>query len=451
MRLISRDSSLVLELTQKNRHNSEFDPEEFTRFQVKRGLRNADGTGVVAGLTRICNVHGYLLNEGERSPIDGRLVYRGYSLNDIAEGFLSEKRFGFEEVAYLLLSGELPTPAVLRDFCSQLAEGSELPKGFLQDIILRAPSRDIMNVLQRAVLALYSYDDLAEDQSVANVMRQCLSIIAAMPKMMVAAYEAKLYAIDNQDMHFFKHDIKLSVAENILKMLRPNQTYTPEEARLLDLCLAVHADHGGGNNSTFTVRTLTSASTDTYSAIAAGIGSLKGFRHGGANRKVSDMLEDISKNVNDPDDEEEFTTYLEKIVAKQAGDGSGLIYGMGHAVYTLSDPRAVLLKGMLGSIAAGTEHQRDFKIASLVEKLAPAVLKKKRGGTGVTSANVDLYSGITYKTLGLPPELFTPMFCVSRTVGWCAHRLEELSGGRIVRPAYKSVQPEALYLPIEKR
>ncbi len=444
---------MISALCKENLENSGFDQEEYSKFQVKQGLRNPDGTGGVAGLTRICNVHGYLLNEGERSPVEGRLSYRGYDVYDIVGGFLSEDRFGFEEVAYLLLSGKLPDDAALDLFKKAIASGSELPKGFIHDIIMRSPSENIMNVLERSVLALYSYDEKAEDLSHENVMRQSLAIIAALPKITVAAYQSKLYAIDNKNMHLYKHDPDRSLAENILLMLRADQQYAKEEAKLLDLCLALHADHGGGNNSTFAVRTLTSALTDTYSAIAAGIGSLKGFRHGGANKKVTELLDTIDSNVKDPDDENEVKAFLEKIANKEAGDGSGLIYGIGHAVYTMSDPRARMLKESLTNVAAGGKYEKQFKIACLVEKLAPEVLRRKKGGNISFCANVDLYSGITYRTLKIPDELFTPLFCIARVVGWCAHRIEELTakGGKIIRPAYKSVQSELEYLPITKR
>jgi citrate synthase len=453
---MGNDSELdktVMSLCEKSLKNSGFDVMEYSRYQVKQGLRNADGTGVIAGLTRLCNVHGYVLNEGERAPVDGRLVYRGYDLDDIVNGFISENRFGFEEAVYLLLTGELPDAAELAEFHAMLAMEGELPKNFIHDIIMRSPSDNIMNILARSVLALYSYDSRAEDQTIENVMRQSVKLIATLPKMMVAAYESKLYAIDNKNMHFYKPDANRSLAENILLMLRSDQRYTENEARLLDLCMVLHADHGGGNNSSFAVRTLTSALTDTYSAIAAGIGSLKGFRHGGANRKVTDMLDNIKCNVKDPDDKDEIQTVLEKIVHREAGDGTGLIYGIGHAVYTLSDPRARMLKSRLAGLAIGTEHESEFKIACHVEELAPQVLRRNKGNSINLCANVDLYSGITYRTLGIPDELFTPMFCISRVAGWCAHRIEELTtpGSKIIRPAYKPAQPEMGYAPLASR
>lgn len=444
---------IIEEILTQNNANGGFDPAEFSRYQVKPGLRNADGTGVVAGLTRICNVHGYLVNEGERAPIEGRLIYRGYDVETLANGFLSQDRFGFEETAYLLLAGQLPNETELSEFHTLLMQDAELPKHFIQDIILRSPAENIMNVLSRAVLALYSYDPEAESFSPQTVLRQSVRLIAAMPKMMVAAYEAKLYAIDNKDMHFHKHDETKSIAENILMMLRTDRQYTPQEARLLDLCLVLHADHGGGNNSTFTVRTLTSALTDTYSAISAGIGSLKGFRHGGANYKVSEMLDGIRRAVKDPSDKAEIRAALERIVNREAGDGSGLVYGIGHAVYTLSDPRAKLLKSYLAEQTPGTPQAETFQIACAVEELAPEILRRKKGDNINLCANVDLYSGITYRLLGIPEELFTPLFCVSRVAGWCAHRMEELTmpASRIIRPAYKSIQAERAYIPLEER
>lgn len=446
-------NDIVTGILTQNRDNGAFDPAEFSRYQVKPGLRNADGTGVVAGLTRICNVHGYLINEGERAPIEGRLIYRGYDVEALANGFLSQDRFGFEETIYLLLSGQLPNEKELSDFHALLMQDAELPKHFIQDIILRSPAENIMNVLSRAVLALYSYDPEAESFSPKTVLRQSVRLIAAMPKMMVAAYEAKLYAIDNKDMHFHKHDETKSIAENILMMLRNDRKYTEQEAKLLDLCLVLHADHGGGNNSTFTVRTLTSALTDTYSAISAGIGSLKGFRHGGANYKVSEMLDGIRRAVSNPADKAEIQAALEQIVSRQAGDGSGLVYGIGHAVYTLSDPRAKMLKAHLAELTPGTPQEETFQIACAVEELAPEILRRKKGDNINLCANVDLYSGITYQLLGIPEELFTPLFCVSRVAGWCAHRMEELTmpASKIIRPAYKSIQAERAYIPLEER
>lgn len=446
-------NEIIIEILNRNRDNGAFDPAEFSRYHVKPGLRNADGTGVVAGLTRICNVHGYVVSEGERAPIEGRLIYRGYDVEQLVEGFLSQDRFGFEETAYLLLAGQLPTAAELARFHGLLMQDAELPKHFIQDIILRSPSENIMNVLSRAVLALYSYDPDAESFSPEVAIRQSVRLIAAMPKMMVAAYEAKLYAIDNKDMHFHKHDETKSIAENILMMLRYDRQYTQQEAKLLDLCMVLHADHGGGNNSTFTVRTLTSALTDTYSAISAGIGSLKGFRHGGANYKVSEMLDGIRRAVQHPADKGEIATALENIVNRQAGDGSGLIYGIGHAVYTISDPRARTLKKFLYELTPGTSQEETFQIACAVEELAPEILRRKKGDNINLCANVDLYSGIIYRLLGIPEELITPLFCVSRVAGWCAHRIEELTMpiSRIIRPAYKSIQSERAYVSLSER
>mgnify|MGYP000930066899 CR=1 FL=1 len=453
MERLYHQDEMITRIWNQSKHNGTFDPAEFSRYQVKPGLRNADGTGVVAGLTRICNVHGYLVNEGERASIEGRLIYRGYDVEALANGFLSQDRFGFEEAAYLLLAGQLPNEQELSEFHTRLMQDAELPKHFIQDIILRSPSENIMNVLSRAVLALYSYDSEAESFSPQTVLRQSIRLIAAMPKMMVAAYEAKLYAIDNKDMHFHKHDETKSIAENILMMLRHDRQYTRQEAKLLDLCLVLHADHGGGNNSTFTVRTLTSALTDTYSAISAGIGSLKGFRHGGANYKVSEMLDGIRQTVSNPEDKAQIKTALERIVERLAGDGSGLIYGIGHAVYTLSDPRAKLLKVFLSELTPGTQQEETFQIACAVEELAPEVLRRKKGDNINLCANVDLYSGITYRLLGIPGELFTPLFCVSRVAGWCAHRMEELTmpASKIIRPAYKSIQAERAYAALEER
>lgn len=432
--------------------NNTIDPTLYEKYNVKKGLRNPDGTGVLAGMTNICNVHGYVISEGERVPIDGELIYRGYNIKDIIKNICDEKRFGFEEVIYLLLIGSLPNKEQLAQFKEILAESRELPDGFSEDMILKAPSNNIMNKLARSVLALYSYDDFSEEFSAEAEFQRAISIIARMPMIMVYAYHVKRRHYENESLylHIPKHEE--SIAQSILSTLRPDRQYTNEEARLLDLCLILHAEHGGGNNSTFACRVLTSSGTDSYSAYAAAIGSLKGPKHGGANIKVMEMLEHIKQNVSDWNDECEVADYMTKLLNKEAGDKSGLIYGMGHAVYTLSDPRAVILKKYAREMAMGTEIEAEFNLLEMVERLTPKLFCDTRGDIKTVCANVDLYSGLVYKMLGLPMDLFTPIFAVSRTPGWCAHRFEEMNTGKkIIRPAYKSVAKERSYCPIDER
>lgn len=427
-------------------------PELFETFNVKRGLRNSDGTGVLAGLTLICNVHGYLMNEGEKMPIEGELIYRGINIKDIVAGCKAENRFGFEEVIWLLLFGRLPTSRQLETFKSLLGEMRELPTYFTEDVLMKAPSPNIMNELARAVLALYSYDENPDDCSVENVLRQSIWLIAKMPTLMVQAYQVKRRNFDHETMFFHPLEPAHSTAESILATMRPDKKFTDEEAKLLDLCLMVHAEHGGGNNSTFTCRAVSSTGTDTYSAIAAAIGSLKGPRHGGANIKVMEMLEYIKEGVKDWNDDEEISAFLEKILRKEAGDRSGLIYGMGHAVYTLSDPRAQILKESAASLAEKKGLLDELKLLNAVERLTPSVFAKVKGSSKNICANVDLYSGLVYKMLGFPPELYTPLFAVARIPGWCAHRLEEITtSGRIMRPAYKAVATPTKYVPLSER
>lgn len=440
-------------LCEESKKNNFINPESFARYQVKRGLRNSDGTGVVAGLTRICNVHGYVLNEGERSPVEGELIYRGIDIRNIVEGCRKENRFGFEEVAWLILFGTLPTKEQLSLFYNVVASKRELPDTFIDDVIIKTPSASIMNALQRATLALYSYDENPEDSSLENTMEQSISLIAKMPTMMTAAYQAKRRTYDRKSMYFHLPKAEYSIAENILRTLRSDKSFTDEEAKMLDLCLILHAEHGGGNNSTFAARVLTSSATDTYSAISAGIGSLKGPRHGGANAKVMAMMDCIKENVSNWEDETEVERFLEKIINKEAGDGSGLIYGMGHAIYTISDPRAILLKDYAEKMVKGTPYEAEYRLIETVEKLTPAVFNRKKGTDSPLCANVDLYSGMVYTMLGIPPELMTPLFAVARTVGWCAHRIEEMTtaGGKIIRPAYKAVSPSTSYISLENR
>ena len=400
---IDQDSlnSLCEEIGKYNKIN----PAYFDRFQVKRGLRNSDGTGVMAGLTKICNVQGYYVSDGERVPIDGRLIYRGIDVREIISGCEQEGRFGFEEVVWLLLFGTLPSKRHLEIFKNVLAESRELPNEFIEDMIMKAPSHNIMNKLSRSVLALYSYDENPDDISVENVLRQSIQLLAQVPMIMSYAYQVKRRNFYHESMYLHPVDKTLSTAESVLYSIRADKKFTPEEAHMLDICLMLHAEHGGGNNSTFATRVLTSSGTDTYSAISAGIGSLK-----------------------------------------------GLIYGMGHAVYTLSDPRAVILKEHARKFAENTELEDEFKLLELIETLTPNILEELRGDKKVMCANVDLYSGLVYKLLGIPEDLFTPLFTVARVAGWSAHRMEELmTGGKIIRPAYKSVCAQRKYVKLDER
>lgn len=439
-------------LCEEFRANNQIPSEKFDLYQVKRGLRNPDGTGVMAGLTRICNVHGYLIDDAVRVPDKGRLTYRGIDVEDIVEGCSRENRFGFEEVAWLLLFGTQPTRAQLDGFCKLINSYRELPEYFAEDMIIKAPSRNIMNKLARSVLALYSYDDNPDDASLENDMRQAIQLIARMPTIMTYAYQVKRRHFDKQSMFFHQLDPNHSTAESILNAIRPDRVFTDEEARLLDLCMILHAEHGGGNNSTFATRVLTSTGTDIYSAISAAIGSLKGPRHGGANQRVMMMMGDLMEHVENWENEDEVASYLEKIVRKEVGDHSGLIYGMGHAVYTLSDPRAVLLKKNARNMADQHGLLRKFELFERVEKLSPDVFAKVKNDHKVISANVDFYSGLVYEMLGISSDLYTPMFAVSRIAGWCAHRIEEMETcGRIMRPAYRSLSNEETYIPIDQR
>ncbi len=436
----------------KLENNNQIPPEYYDLYSVKRGLRNADGTGVVAGITKVCNVHGYLISEGERIPHDGELTYRGYNVESLVKGYQAENRFGYEETAFLLLFGFLPTRAELDAFTGMLESLSELPDGFVEDIVMKAPNRDLMNKLAGGVLALASYSDNPDSQDVDQVMAQSMELIARMPAIATAAYQVKKRVFDKKSLYFHMPKRGMHIAENILRMLRSDKQFTDAEAKLLDLCLILHMEHGGGNNSTFVARMLTSAGTDTYSAMSAAIGSLKGSRHGGANAKVTEMLEDIKANVEDWSSDDAVASYLEKIVRKQAGDRSGLIYGMGHAVYTLSDPRAVMLKRSAKALAEEKGFLEEFELIESVERLTPAVFTAVKGDRKVVSANVDLYSGFVYKMLGIPAELCTPLFAIARIVGWSAHRIEELlTCGRIMRPAYKSIAENGVYVPIAER
>lgn len=424
----------------------------YNKFGVKRGLRNADGSGVLAGITNVCCVHGYVISEGDKQPIEGELIYRGYNVRDLINGAMADKRYGYEEVVYLLLLGMLPNERELNSFSRLIADYRELPLYFIEDVIMRNPSPNIMNKMQQAVLTLYSYDSSPEDKSAESEMLKAISIISKLPAIMVASYQALRRFYHNDSMVMHQINKEESLAESILSTLRDDRSYTPEEAKLLDLCLILHAEHGGGNNSTFTCRTVSSSGTDAYSAYSAAIGSLKGPRHGGANIKVMEMLEHVKNGVHNWDDDEEVKAFLHKLLRKEAGDKSGLIYGMGHAVYTLSDPRAVVLKENAMKLARGTEFEAEFKLLDSIQRLTPGVFREERGDIKNICANVDMYSGLVYKMLRIPVEMYTALFACARMAGWCAHRMEEMiNGKRIIRPAYKAITMNKTYVPLSER
>ena len=432
--------------------NSVISTDLINKFGVKRGLRNPDGSGVLAGITNVCCVHGYVISEGDKQPIEGELIYRGYNIRDIVNGAKKDNRYGYEEVVYLLLLGKLPTKSELQSFSKLIAEYRELPLYFIEDVIMRNPSPNIMNKMQQAVLTLYSYDSDPENSSPEVEMLQALSVISKLPAIMVASYQALRRFYHNDSMVMHQINKEESLAESILSTLRDDRAYTPEEAKLLDLCLMLHAEHGGGNNSTFTCRTVSSSGTDAYSAYAAAIGSLKGPRHGGANIKVMQMLDAVKDGVKDWNDDEEVENFLHKIIRKEAGDGSGLIYGMGHAVYTLSGPRAVILKKNAMELAKGSEFEAEFKLLDSIERITPKVFAEERGDIKNICANVDMYSGLVYKMLKIPVEMYTALFACARMAGWCAHRMEEMiNGKRIIRPAYKAINLSKKYIPLNER
>ncbi len=432
--------------------NNTIDQSLYEKYHVKRGLRNSDGSGVMAGITNICNVHGYVFNEGEREAVPGELIYRGYSINDIVENTTEKGRFGFEETVYLLLFGQLPTESQLKGFNEMLFKFRELPPYFSEDMIFKAPSRNIMNKMARSVLALYSYEENPEDQSIEMEILRAISIIARLPSAMVDAYQIKRRVFDHESLYMHPLNPDECTAQTILSTLRPDRKYTDEEAQLLDLMLIIHAEHGGGNNSTFTCRTLTSSGTDAYSAYAGAIGSLKGHRHGGANFKVINQLEEFKENIKNWDDDNEIKDHLADVIRGKAGDGTGLVYGMGHAVYTISDPRAIILKEHAMKLAEGTEFEKEFLLLDAVERLTPQVFAEVKNNSKAMCANVDMYSGLVYRMLKIPVELNTPLFAISRIAGWSAHRIEELlNGKRIIRPAYKAIAKRRKYIPIEER
>lgn len=428
-------------------------PDLYERYGVKRGLRNADGTGVMAGITQIGNVRGYYIQDGEKVPAPGQLIYRGIDVTHLIDGFTREGRFGFEETAYLLLFGSLPDRKQLDAFRSMLNRYRTLPSGFTEDMILKAPSPDVMNKLARSTLALYSYDPDPENGSLDAEFLRAIQLIARFPVIVAHAFACKRHYYDNESLYLHRPQAGLSLAENFLYSVRHDNHFTQDEARLLDLCLVLHMEHGGGNNSAFTCRVLSSSGTDLYSAIAAAVGSLKGPRHGGANKKVMEMFRYIERDVADWKNEQEVSSYLEKLLRRETGDRSGLIYGMGHAIYSLSDPRAVLLKKFARKVAEKKGMLDEFELFETVERLTPELFHRITGQEKAMCANVDFYSGFVYQMMDIPPELYTPLFAIARVVGWCAHRIEEVfaSSGRIIRPAYKAVCPQRPYLPLDQR
>ena len=427
------------------------DKELYTEYDVKRGLRDVNGKGVLAGLTNISDVCAKKIVNGEEVPCEGNLYYRGYNIKDLVRGFLEAGHFGFEEVAYLLLFGELPNAKQLAEFHEMLVERRTLPPTFVRDVIMKAPSRDMMNSLSRSILNLYSYDDKADDTSIPNVLRQCLNLISQFPMLMVYGYHAYNYRMGD-DLYIYAPEPDKSVAENILMMLREDRQYTDLEAKLLDMALVLHMDHGGGNNSTFTTHVVTSSGTDTYSTVAAAMASLKGPKHGGANIKVTQMFADMEKEVKDWDDDDEVRAYLEGLLNKERFDKKGLIYGMGHAIYSVSDPRADIFKSFVEKLAVEKGCQKEYNLYAKVEKMAPEIIAQKRKMYKGVNANVDFYSGLVYSMLGIPEQLYTPIFATARIVGWSAHRLEELKNvDKIIRPAYKPLAPHIEYVKMEDR
>lgn len=442
----------ILELTELCKKNSNINPELYVKYDVKRGLRDVSGKGVLTGLTEIAEVRSYTIVDSELVPCEGKLFYRGIDVEEIVDGFISENRFGFEEVTYLLLFGQLPDKNQLQKFTTLLGEYRSLPTSFVRDIIMKAPSPDMMNTLARSVLTLYSYDDKADDISIPNVLRQSLQLISLFPLLSVYGYQAFKHYHDGQSLFIHTPEPKLSTAEMILHLLRPDSKYTPLEAKILDLALVLHAEHGGGNNSTFTTHVVTSTGTDTYSSVAASLGSLKGPKHGGANIKVVKMFEDMKEKVSDWTDDDEVSAYLTALLHKEAFDKAGLIYGMGHAVYSISDPRANVLKSFVEKLAKEKGKEKEYNLYSKVERLAAETIARERQIYKGVSANIDFYSGFVYSMLDLPIELYTPIFAIARISGWSAHRVEELiNAGKIIRPAYKSVAAPREYVPITDR
>lgn len=428
------------------------DPALYDMYPVKRGLRNNDGSGVIAGITNISNVHGYMMNEGDKVPVEGKLTFRGYDIYDLLSDTSPSKRYGFEEVAYLLMLGKLPTQDELDQFVAAIDAERELPDGFTAACIMRHPAADLMIMLSRSIISLYADDPNAEDRSIEHEIKTAISLISRLQRIMVLSYHAKQAYFHGDSMIMHRFVPGQSSSETILSMLRPDRAFTPEEARMLDIMMCLHAEHGGGNNSTFTCRVLSSADTDPYSAYAGAVGSLKGSKHGGANHQVLGMQAEIKENVKNWEDDDEVAAYIAKIVNKEAYDKTGLIYGMGHAVYTLSDPRAIICKDFATRLAEGTEYEPELNLLKSIERLAPEVILQEKGTNKDMCANVDMYSGFVYSMMGIPADLITPLFACSRMAGWAAHRMEEiLTGKRIIRPAYKTAVKEQDYVPIEQR
>ena len=448
---MKKNAEYMLEHAGLCRAADRLEPQMFDEYGVQRGLRDKNGNGVVAGLTNISRIESFKMEDGKKIPCEGKLWYRGYDCIELVNGFRGD-HFGFEEVAYLLLFGKLPNRDELKHFNDILASSRTLPTNFTRDVIMKAPSKDMMNTLSRSVLTLYSYDSNPEDISLPNVLRQCINLISIFPMLSVYGYQAHRHYNQNKSLYIHNPKKELSTAENILRMLRSDKKYTPLEAKILDLALVLHMEHGGGNNSTFTTHVVSSSGTDTYSAIAAALGSLKGPKHGGANIKVVSMFDDMKKHVHDWKDEEEVSAYLRKLLHKEAFDKRGLIYGMGHAVYSISDPRARIFKQFVKQLADEKGRQKDYRLYEMVERLAPVIIAEERHIYKGVSANVDFYSGFVYSMLELPLELYTPMFAIARIVGWSAHRMEELiNTDKIIRPAYKNVLEEQAYIALEER
>lgn len=432
--------------------NGKIDLELYGKYDVQRGLRDKNGNGVLAGLTKVSKIEAFKMVDGQKKPCDGRLFYRGYNIRELIRGEVEDHRYGFEEVAYLLLFSKLPTEEELEMFRESLAFSRDLPTNFTRDVIMKAPTRDIMNSLSKCILTLASYDPKASDISIENVLRQCMMLISTMPMMAVYSYHAYNHYERDGSMYIHRPDPKLSTAENFLRMLRPDMAYTSVEAQVLDMALILHMEHGGGNNSTFTTHVVTSSGTDTYAAVASALSSLKGPKHGGANIKVVEMIKDLKENVKDTTDEAQVEEYLKKLLHKEAFDQKGLIYGMGHAIYSTSDPRAEVFKSFVKQLSEEKHREEDFALYSMIERLGPKVIMEERKIYKGVSANVDFYSGFVYSMLDIPEELFTPMFAIARIVGWSAHRIEELINvDKIIRPAYKSVMDEREYIPLEER
>ena len=450
--IYSENTQEIIDLAAYAESHAKNDPALYSKWDVKRGLRDQTGKGVLTGLTHISDVRANKIVDGVQVPIDGELFYRGYNIRDLVNGFSADNRFGYEEVTYLLLFDKLPNEEELTKFKNLLSFYRSLPTSFVRDIIMKAPSRDMMNTLARSVLTLYSYDEKDDDISIPNVLRQSLQLISLFPLLSVYGYQAYRHYHDNKSLYIHSPKENLSTAENILRILRPDKSYTPLEARILDVALVLHMEHGGGNNSTFTTHVVTSTHTDTYSAIAAALGSLKGPRHGGANLKVVDMIADMKKEIKDWKDEDEVSAYLRKLLRGEAFDHQGLIYGMGHAVYSTSDPRELIFKEYVEKLSKEKGLSEEFELYSLIEKLGPKIISQERHMFKGVCCNVDFYSGFVYEMLGIPKELFTPMFAVARIVGWSAHRIEELSNnGKIIRPAYKPVITDEQYVALSNR